>query len=258
MSGPSPTSIRLAGAVFLDAPLPNSFEQKYDDDDGGAFKITRNRTNNVGIENIRGNGRAGLTTSVAANSFVVMQNTSNGWVRNVTGQRLFYATVEIGTGSRNVTVDDATSIEPVSQMTGSSYPFNIEGQFSLMKNLVSDQGRHDFVNDSPSRGPNVFIDGNATRSRSDSGPHQSWATGTLFDKLRTAARYKRAESERDRPGPWLGGGEHGDLELAGPQFHSAESADGEKLADRIDGRLRRRPDIPRVRRFARKPSDVGH
>ena len=177
--------------VFFDAPLPNAIEKKYVDTSGNAgtfSKTSWNRTNNVGIENIRGKG---MPTPIAndeahANSFIVIQDTANAWVRNVTGQHLIYATVEAGTGSRNVTVDDAVSIDPVSQLTGGRrYPFNIEGQFALMKNLSSNNGRHDFVNNSPSRGPNVFLDGVATNANADSGTHQRYSTGTLWDNITT-------------------------------------------------------------------------
>ncbi len=173
--------------IFFDAPLPNSFDQQYG---GGTLsKTTFNRTTNVGIENLRGNGQAVLTTptdEAHANSFVVMQDTADGWARNITGQHLVYATMEAGTGSRNITLDGGNSIEPISQITGGRrYPFNIEGQFVLMKNMTSDEGRHEFVNNSPSRGPNVFLDGVATHGHADSGTHQRWSTGTLWDNITT-------------------------------------------------------------------------
>ena len=61
--------------IFFDAPLPNSFDQQYGG--GTVSKYTFNRTTNVGIENLRGNGQAVLTTPTDenhANSFVVMQD----------------------------------------------------------------------------------------------------------------------------------------------------------------------------------------
>jgi len=173
--------------IFFDAGIPNSLQQQYG---GGTIsKYTFNRTANVGIENIRGDGQAVLTTpddENHANSFVVMQDTADSWARNITGQHLVYATMEAGTGSKNITLDGASSVDPISQITGGRrYPFNIEGQYVLMKNMTSDQGRHEFVNNSPSRGPNVFLDGTATNGHADSGPHQRWSTGTLWDNITT-------------------------------------------------------------------------
>jgi hypothetical protein len=171
--------------VFFDAPLVNSLESQY----GGATvsRHSFNRTTNVGIESLRGNGQAVLTTPTDENhgySFVVMQDTADSWVRNITGQRLVYATVAVESLSRNITVDDAVSIEPISQITGSRrYPFYMNGQFTLMKNLSSDEGRHDFVNGSSSRGPSVFLDAVSTDSHNDSGPHHRWSTGTLYDNV---------------------------------------------------------------------------
>jgi autotransporter-associated beta strand protein len=173
--------------VFFDAPMANSLESQY----GGATvsKMTFNRTTNVGVENLRGNGQAVLTTpddEAHANSFVVMQDTENSYARNVTGQHLVYATVEAGTNARNITLDGGTSIEPISQITGGRrYPFNIEGAYTLMKNMSSDEGRHEFINNSPSRGPNVFLDGVATHGHADSGTHQRWSAGTLWDNIAT-------------------------------------------------------------------------
>ena len=48
----------------------------------------------------------------------------------------------------------------------------------------ADAGRHDFVNNSSRpAGPNVFHNSIATNAHSDTGPHQRWATGTLFDNV---------------------------------------------------------------------------
>ena len=178
--------------IFLDAPIVNAIEKKYVDTNGEAgsvSKYTFARTTNVGVENLRGDGQAVLTTpdsELHANSFVVMQDTGDSWVRNVTGEHLVYATVEAGTNARNITVDGATSVNPVSQITGGRrYPFNIEGSFVLMKNLSSDEGRHEFINNSPSRGPNVFLDAVATNGHADSGTHQRYSTGTLWDNVTT-------------------------------------------------------------------------
>src|SRR5262245_26720493 len=195
---------RARNRVFFYNPLPNSLELQY----GGAevSRYTFNRTTNVGIENLRGNGQAVLTTptdEMHANSFVVMQDTADSWARNITGQHLIYATMETGTGSRNITLDGASSIEPVSQITGGRrYPFNIEGQFALMKNLTSDEGRHEFINNSPSRGPNVFLDAVATHGHADSGTHQRWSTGTLWDNVTT-------NTDLDVQNRWNSGTGHG-------------------------------------------------
>ena len=163
-----------------------------------------------------------------------MQDTADSWARNITGQHLVYATMEAGTGSRNITLDGGTSIEPISQITGGRrYPFNIEGQFVLMKNMTCDEGRHEFVNNSPSRGPNVFLDGVATNGHADSGTHQRWSTGTLWDNITTNTdinvqnRYASGTGHGWSGRTWLFG-------IEGQRFLRAKSPHGAELADRLD------------------------
>lgn len=173
--------------IFLNAPLTNSFEQKYGG--GTVFKYTFPRISLVGIENIRGlSDFVSDTDEDHARSFIELQAVEHAWVTNVTGLHFIYATVHATSRSRMVTVDDAVSLDPKSIITGARrYPFVIDGQFTLMKNLYSEEGRHDFVNNSAwrNRGPNVFLNGTAVNSHSSTGPHQRWSTGTLYDTIIT-------------------------------------------------------------------------
>jgi len=173
--------------VFFNAPLMNAFELQYGG--GTIFRYTFPRINNVGIENIRGKSDfVGPEDEDHANTFIELQAVEDAWVSNVTGQHFVYATVHATSRSIRVTVDDARSLDPVSIVTGGRrYPFNVDGQFVLMKNLYSEFGRHDFVNNSTirNRGPNVFLDAVAVNSLSATGPHQRWSTGTLYDTVKT-------------------------------------------------------------------------
>ena len=171
--------------IFLNAPVTNSFEQQYGG--GTVFKYTFPRINRVGIENIRGvSDFASDTDENHARTFIEFQAVEHAWARNVTGQHFIYATTHASARSRMITVDDAVSLAPKSIVTGGRrYPFVIDGQFTLMKNLFSEDGRHDFVNNSAwrNRGPNVFLNGTAVNSNSSFGPHQRWSTGTLYDTI---------------------------------------------------------------------------
>lgn len=173
--------------VFFNAPIMNAIEMEFTQ--GTVFRYTFPRIENVGIENIRGvSDFNGPTDEAHARTFIELQAVSDAWVRNVTGQHFIYATVHATSRSIKVTVDDAQSLEPVSIITGARrYPFTIDGQFVLMRNLFSEEGRHDFVNNSSwrNRGPNVFLDGVAVNSHSSTGPHQRWSTGTLYDTITT-------------------------------------------------------------------------
>jgi hypothetical protein len=82
-------------------------------------------------------------------------------------------------------VDNAINLDPKSPITGGwRYAFNLSGELGLIANSQSDRGRHDFVNNSNSpKGPNVFYKSVATNSNSDTGPHQRWSTGSLWDNI---------------------------------------------------------------------------
>ena len=175
--------------VFFDAPLMNSFEQQYGGGTVYRYNFSTPRINLVGIENIRGVSDFAFDTDEEhARTFIQLNGVEDAWVTNVTGQHFIYATVHAASRSLRVTVDDAVSLEPISVITGARrYAFTIDGQFILMQNLFSEDGRHDFVNNTPSRnrGPNVFLNGTAVNSNSSTGPHQRWSTGTLYDSIVT-------------------------------------------------------------------------
>ena len=187
--------------VFLDAPLAHSIDQRLTT--GTMLKYSKDRLTHFGIENIAAvsdfdssqtgtvNGQTVYTDEAHATNFVDFNVARDSWVRNVSAKNFINATVQVNGAARSITVEDATSLEPVSQVTGGRrYAFNMNGgQFILMKDLHSEQGRHDFVNNSTfsgfNRGPNVFLDAEATDSFSETGPHQRYATGTLYDNVRT-------------------------------------------------------------------------
>ncbi|MFN3190596.1 MAG: dockerin type I domain-containing protein [Aureliella sp.] len=173
--------------LTVNAPLMSSLDRQYGG--GLVFKYNFDRIENVGIENVRGvSDFASDTDEEHARTFIELQAVKDAWVTNVTGQHFVYATVHATSRSMRVTVDDARSLDPKSIITGGRrYPFVIDGQFVLMRNLFSEEGRHDFVNNSAwrNRGPNVFLDGVAVNSHSSTGPHQRFSTGTLYDSITT-------------------------------------------------------------------------
>jgi hypothetical protein len=176
---------RLEGnRVFLDAPLPNSFEQQYGG--GTVYRYTFNqRLTRVGIENLRGESAfASATDENHAWSFIDLDRVEDCWVRNITARYFGFSAVVLSTSASRVTVTDAQCLDPKSVITGGRrYAFNNQGQLNLMRDLFSQFGRHDFVNNSPARGPNVFFNGVATNMFSEAGPHQRWSAGTLYDNL---------------------------------------------------------------------------
>jgi hypothetical protein len=195
------TITRIEGdRVFIDAPLPNSFEQRYGG--GTIYKYTfANRLENIGIENLRGiSAFASDTDENHAWTFVDINRARNCWVRNITAQHFGFSAVLLRTYTSRTTCDDLVNLDPKSIITGGRrYAFNNQGGLNLMKRMMSENGRHDFVNNAPSRGPNVFFDGVALGQNAESGPHQRWSTGSLYDNL-TVENHDLAARNRGNSG----------------------------------------------------------
>jgi len=185
--------------LFFDAPIAHSIDQRLVT--GQILKYGKSRASHIGIENLRGmsdfnnsetgveSGQAVFTDLDHAESFIDFGIARDAWVRNITGQHFSHSTVQVTGSARSITVQDAQSLDPVSPVSGGlRYSFSINGgQFILMQDLYSEQGRHDFINNSTfsgfNRGPNVFLNGTAVNSLSDTGPHQRYSTGVLYDNI---------------------------------------------------------------------------
>lgn len=185
--------------LFLDAPIAHNIDRR--EGGGFVFRYGDNRVENVGFENLRGTtifdasetqtvqGRPQFVDEDHAADFIVFRRAKNSWARGITGQHFSSSTVTVGSVSRSITITDAHSVEPVSLVTGGRrYSFNFNGgQFLLAQHLTSEEGRHSFVNNSVfngfNRGPNVFYDAVSTDSFGETGPHQKYSTGTLYDNV---------------------------------------------------------------------------
>jgi len=177
--------------VFVDAPFPNAIEQEFG---GGTIQkyVWPGAIENVGIENLRGESDFDSDTDEDhAWEFISIGNSHNNgraqnvWVRDISGAYFGDSLVVANPGSKWVTVTDATSEDPKSRLTGNRrYTYDLSGELGLVANVQADEGRHDFVTNSTApKGPNVFYNSTATNSNEDTGPHQRWSTGTLFDNI---------------------------------------------------------------------------
>ncbi|MEM8680452.1 MAG: hypothetical protein AAGF97_13970 [Planctomycetota bacterium] len=172
--------------VFINAPLTNSLDQQYGG--GTIYKYTfPNRLENIGIEHIKSVSDYDLANSFDEDhawTFIKMDDTHNGWVRDITARHYGLNAVNIEKNTTNVTITDAHFEQPVSLITGGRrYAFEIDGQLNIVRDSTSEFGRHDFMLNSPSPGPNVFLDSVATNTLDETGPHQRWSTGGLFDNI---------------------------------------------------------------------------
>jgi hypothetical protein len=180
------TITRIEGnRIFLDAPLANSFEQQFG---GGTIqKYTwSGRIQNVGVENLRAESDfASDTDENHAWEFVSIENAQNVWLRHTTSRYFANSAVLSNPTAKWVTVQDAVNLDPKSTITGERrYTFDLSGQLDFVTDSQANSGRHDFVNNSTRPpGPHVFHNSVANNALNDSGPHQRWATGTLFDNI---------------------------------------------------------------------------
>jgi hypothetical protein len=171
--------------VFLDAPLTNSFELQYG---GGQIKKYNwaDRIENVGVENLRAESDfASDTDENHSWDFVSIENAQNVWVRDTTSANFARSAVLSNPTAKWVTVDNAINLSPKSLVTGGRrYTFDLSGQLELVTNSEANEGRHDFINNSNRpAGPHVFHNSVANNALDESGPHQRWATGSLFDNI---------------------------------------------------------------------------
>jgi hypothetical protein len=88
--------------------------------------------------------------------------------------------------AKNISVVDCSCSEHKSIITGGRrYSFCNEGQQNLFIGCSAADGRHDYVTQARTCGPNVFYNCTAIRTHADIGPHHRWSSGTLYDNIVT-------------------------------------------------------------------------
>lgn len=172
--------------VTVDAPIVNAIDKKW----GGGYLVRYEfpgRIENVGIEGIRCDSiYASPTDHAHAWWFVKIMKAQNVWVRNCTALHMAYSAVEVKESAKWVTVQDTKCLDMISEIKGGlRYPFALMGQLCLVQRCFAREGRHDFIMQYWVPGPNVFLDCRSENSHVDSGTHQRYATGTLFDNVET-------------------------------------------------------------------------
>jgi len=177
---------RLEGnRVFINAPITTAIEARHAG--GTVRKYTwTSRINNCAVEHLRGvSNFAGVDDEDHGWILVQLNSVENAWVRDVTSQYFGYACVALYSGTRFTTVRDCRSLDPVSVITGGRrYAFVLDdSSLCLLENCYTDEDRHQFVTQSLTTGPNVFVDGLNDSAKSDCGPHHRWGTGALWDNV---------------------------------------------------------------------------
>ena len=172
--------------IYIDQPVVMAMETKY-----GGGEIFRcafsGRIAEVGVENLCLESEYTSETDEDHGwDAISFDKIENSWVSNVTSRYFGYSCVNLGQGSKNITVSNSKCLAPKSQVIGGRrYSFNNDGQLNLVINCYASEGRHDYVTGAKVCGPNVFFNCIAENSKGDIGPHHRWAMGTLYDNITT-------------------------------------------------------------------------
>ncbi len=173
--------------VTIDSPITTAIDNNF----GGCTVQTYSwpgRLENVGIENLRMESAFNAQKPKDEDHSwfaVTMENTANAWVRQVVFEHFAGSAVAIYESCKSVTVEDCSSLAPVSEDGGGRRnTFFTMGQQTLFLRCTAEHGRHDFSAGHCAAGPNAFVDCEADQPTADSGAIEGWASGTLFDCVR--------------------------------------------------------------------------
>jgi hypothetical protein len=173
--------------ITIDVPLTAALDKKY----GGATVAAYTwpgRIRQVGVENLRCQSAFDAAKPMDEDHSwiaVAVSAAEDAWVRQVDFRNFVGGAVAVWETARRVTIEDAKSLEPVSEDAGSRrQTFFTAGQQTLFQRCYSEDGRHDFAVGFCAAGPNAFVQCVGERARGDSGPIDSWATGVLYDNVR--------------------------------------------------------------------------
>ena len=185
--------------VTIDAPVVHPMQEEYG---GGAIYRydAPGRVREVGIEDLRifsefaepidghpfgdPDRKRRPSENHGWHAIRLSRNTEDTWVRDITAKYFGWSVVS-ATGKRT-TIQDSVSLGHASRVQGGRrYPFMISGQMNLVQRCVTYGGRHAFVSQRQTAGPNVFVDCVGIGAHHASGPHHRYSVGTLFDNVKS-------------------------------------------------------------------------
>jgi len=186
---------------------------------GEILKYNDERIDQVGVENLRGISEYNPSVRTRAygnmdrdnlgskfqyegdeyfsdenhlSNFIIISNSKNAWVRNISALHFVSSIVQSNAGSKWITVQDCESREPVSQRWGGRrFTYQMNGQLCLVQRCLSQKGRHSFVLQGSEASGNVYLECTAINPYSTSEPHNHWVNGILYDNVKAplTARY---------------------------------------------------------------------
>ena len=188
------------GAVTLDVALADNLDMRWGQSIVRRFAAD-NRIRNVGIENIQGITDFNTDLTVRSNrwgivfdafvcenhpmQFISMTNVVDGFARNWVSYH-FDRGFTTNTLSRNITVQDAMVLEPVSLPQAGARRYSLyirHGSRVLIQRTYAHYARHAFSWSSYVSGPSVFLHSVSPFVTNASEPHFRWSSGGLFDNV---------------------------------------------------------------------------
>jgi autotransporter-associated beta strand protein len=181
------TITRVEGnRIFIDSPISCAIDRQYTN--GTIRKFTwSGRITNSGIEHIYAKSDFFGNNTNENHGWILVQfnNIENGWARDLVSQYFGYACVALYGGTKFVTVSDCQCLDPISIITGGRrYAFVMDdNRLCLVRNCYTRQDRHQYVTQSLTTGPNVFVDSLSDNAHAEAGPHHRWATAAMWDNI---------------------------------------------------------------------------
>lgn len=181
--------------ITIDAPLTNALDQQYSNAVIWQYTFP-GRISQVGIENLRSDGQAFMTTPGYASGgffnsqFAHMDSVENGWIYNVIFEH-YGNGISLGSTTKWITISNVQALNMgLISLSDAPAAFSIDGQFNLVKQCqVTGSHMHAWVTQGWEAGPNVFTQCTATGEHMDAAPHQRWGTGTLFDDMSITGQF---------------------------------------------------------------------
>lgn len=183
----------IGDTLHFDNPILMAMESKYGG--GAVYKSDiQGRISHCGIENMQIVSEFDATKKDPTGYYndenhswtaIDITKTEHSWIRNVTSRYFAYGLAEIRDKSLFVTVEDCKCLDGVAKREGGRlYSFLIsDASACLVRNCETSHGRHDCVTGSKGVGPNVFANVKIRNAHADTGPHQRWNVGTLYDNI---------------------------------------------------------------------------
>ncbi|WP_020664910.1 hypothetical protein [Amycolatopsis benzoatilytica] len=201
-------------AVQFDVPLTNALESQYTHATVQRYTFD-GRISESGLAHLSADGSAFEKDPTWHDSgyfnsqLVSVDAAQDSWVDDVVASR-FGSAFDIGENALRISLVKTSSLDESVPQDIHAQPaaYTISGQESLIQHCtVTGSNLHAWVTQARVPGPNVISDCTATNTGSrilDAGPHQRWATGTLYDAITMSPPSGRLQlSDRQ----WMGSGQ---------------------------------------------------